>query len=128
MKKALIALMLIAAFAGKSHATRQDSPDFMEVSTHTIAVVGYSSWTIVAGSTTSFINFGRIGLMIDQVPQNTKDIMIAITTSNVAPSSTFYGFTMTEADNPWILSIDKSRYIWAITSDILQQIIVQELK
>ena len=128
MKKALIALLLLAAFAGKSYATRQDTPDFLVVSTPVVIGVGYSSWSLIMSSVSNLSGFSRIGLQIDHVNQNSQAIMIQVTTSNVAPSSTFYGFTMTETDPPWILSIDKARFVWGITSELLQQVIVQELR
>ena len=126
MKNLAMSLFLLAGLIGTAQASRQGVPDFLDVSTPTVNWVTYSSWSNIMGSTSVF--YSRVGIMIDHVNQNTKDIMIQITTSNVAPASTFYGYTMTETSDPWILSTEKSRYIWAITTDILQQVIVQELE
>ena len=78
------------------------------------------------GSSSAF--YLRTGLMLDHVDQNSQNIKIMVTTSNVAPDTTFYGYTYQESDPPWILSFEKARYVWAITSTLLQQLIVQELK
>lgn len=135
MKKVLILIGIMVASVKLTHAdNRQVDPDFIMVSTPIVVGIGYSSWSLVMGSsanaypTTIFPGFSRTGLKIDHVDQNTQNIKIMITTADVAPASTFYGNTYLEADPPWILSFDKSRYVWAITSDLLQQLIVQELK
>ena len=131
MKKVLILIGIMAVSIMPIHAGGPNTPDFTQVSTMSIVGVGYSSWSLVMGSTSSF--YMRIGTMIDHADQNSQNIKIAITTSNVSPSSTFYGYTYLETDPPWILSIEKARYIWAITDTpaagpLAQQLIVQELK
>jgi len=75
--------------------------------------VSTSEWTVLI--TTPNSNVNRIGFIIDSYATNSANMLIAITTSPLMPSTTDQGYTLKPADAPWIISAGSMTYIKAIS-------------
>lgn len=134
MKKFLLSTLFVLCVASFAHADKQGNlPDFIDGSSMTIIGISNSSWTDLTNSTFTVFRLdgpaNSNAYFIDHVPQNQSDCLVAITTSPVAPGTTFYGYTYRTSDVPWILSLDRRLHVWAISAgSVVQQLIFQQFR
>jgi hypothetical protein len=134
MKRLIFAGILAIFCASYAHADRSGTmTDFVGVTTMTIVGVSGSSWTLVSSAAVTTYQMpgpaNPVAYMLDHAPQNQSDMLVAFTTSTLAPATTFYGYTYRASDVPWILSLDRSIYVWAISNaSVVQQLLFQQLK
>lgn len=134
MKRFLLSTLLTLCVVSFARAEKQGGvPDFADGSSMTIVGISPSSWTEVTNSTFSVFrmdgNLNPNAYFLDHASQNQSDCLVAITTSAIAPGTTFYGYTYRTTDVPWILSLDRRLHVWAISGGaVVQQLLFQQFR
>lgn len=124
MKKILLTLFIAIAPAALFGGERQNQPDFFNTSTQAVMSLAINQWTLLEISTWS--PNPRVAVILDHLPNNTQDVLIAITSGTLQPGATNHGMTMKPDNTPWVLSYDRKVNLWGIAIGQPQTILYQE--
>ena len=128
MKRMTFVLGILLLFPGYGFCIdRQTQADFYNIGTPADVTVSTSVWTAIPAVSTGY----RLGILFGEYATNSSNMLISITTTTTNSTSIATGLTFIKGSSPWLLSIDSSLHLWAVSlngSSGSEKMYFQELK